>query len=331
MSSSNRLKNLTIDFRTGEMPDWVRELIDVQFAIDMEDAKSAGALGFMARALVIATMPYKDPKADAFVRTNGDFRLRIVAGYEGGIPYGIYPRLLMSWVATEAVRNQSPVIELGDSLRLFMREVLELRSTGGGARGSGTRVTEQMKRLFGSLVTAQYSGTQEQRGFVLKNVLIADELELRDEDLAGFDGAGTLWTPQAKHEAGQWRSQVRLSNSFFKECVSNPVPIDLRAYKALRGSPLAMDVYTWLTYRLSYTQRRTKPIKWESLMMQFGSSYNTMNLEQAVRDFRKAFLKALKTVLVVYPKAEVEINENGLVLLPSKPHVLPSKTQRGLF
>ena len=144
----------------------------------------------MARALVIATMPYKDPKADAFVRKNGDFRLRIVAGYEGGIPYGIYPRLLMSWVATEAVRNQSPVIELGDSLRLFMREVLELRSTGGGARGSGTRVTEQMKRLFGSLVTAQYSGTHEQRGFILKNVLIADELELRDEDLAGLDGRG---------------------------------------------------------------------------------------------------------------------------------------------
>lgn len=335
MSSSSRLKNLTIDFRTGQMPDWIRDLIEVQFAIDLEDAKSAGALGFMARALVIATMPYKDPKADAFVRKNGDFRLRIVAGYEGGIPYGIYPRLLMSWVATEAVRKQSPVIELGDSLRLFMRDVLELRSTGGGARGSGTRVTEQMKRLFGSLVTAQYSGTQEQRGFVLKNVLIADELELSDEDAAGIDaeaeGEGALWTPQAKHEAGQWRSQVRLSTNFFKECVSNPVPIDLRAYKALRGSPLAMDVYTWLTYRMSYTQRRTRPIKWEALMMQFGSGYNTTNIEQAVRDFRKAFLKALKTVLVVYPQAEVEINENGLVLLPSRPHVLPLKSQPELF
>jgi hypothetical protein len=105
----------------------------------------------------------------------------------------------------------------------------------------------------------------------------------------------------------------------------------LRAYKALRGSPLAMDVYTWLTYRMSYTQRRTRPIKWEALMMQFGSGYNTTNIEQAVRDFRKAFLKALKTVLVVYPQAEVEINENGLVLLPSRPHVLPIKAQPELF
>ena len=30
----------------------------------------------------IATMPYKDPKTDAFVRSNGDFRLRIVSSYE---------------------------------------------------------------------------------------------------------------------------------------------------------------------------------------------------------------------------------------------------------
>jgi hypothetical protein len=325
--------NLTIDYRSGQaLPEWIRHVIEAQMAIEDEDAKSAGALGFMARALVIATMPYKDPKADAFVRTNGDFRLRIVAGYEGGIPYGIYPRLLMSWVTTEAVRKQSPVIELADSLRVFLRDVLELRSSGGGVRGSATRVTEQMKRLFGSLVTAQYSGGLDKRGFTLKNVLIADELELDEKDLAGLDDdeeekkvgsdGTTLWTPQPKHEAGQWRSQVRLSANFFNECIANPVPIDLRAYRSLRGSPLAMDVYTWLTYRMSYTQRRSRPIRWESLMMQFGSGYNTTDLGQAVRDFKKAFLNALKAVQLVYPQAKLEIHENGLVLLPSRPHVI---------
>lgn len=330
---------LDIDFRAAApMPSWVREVIETHLAIEAEDAKSAGALGFMARALVIATMPYKDPKTDAFVRTNGDFRLRIVAGYEGGIPYGIYPRLLMSWVATEAVRKQSPVIELGDSLSLFLREVLNLRSRGGGARGSGSRVIEQMKRLFGSLVTASYAGSQEQRGFILKNVLIAEDLELNDREMQRLaqkmgspSDEQTLWTPQTKEEAGKWRSQVRLSNHFFQECITNPVPIDLRAYKALRNSPLAMDVYTWLTYRMSYTQRRSRPIRWESLMMQFGSGFNTNDMEQAVRDFKKAFLRALKTVLVVYPQAEVEINSNGLVLLPSRPHVLPATAQQPLF
>lgn len=161
MAKNNQL---TIDYRSlDKLPDWVKEVIETHLAIEAEDAKSAGCLGFMARALVLATMPYKDPKVDAFKRINGDFRLRIVAGYEGGIPYGIYPRLLMSWIATESVKTQSPIIELGDSLSDFLRDVIELRS-GGGQRGSSTRVSEQMKRLFGSLITAEYVGGLANKG-----------------------------------------------------------------------------------------------------------------------------------------------------------------------
>lgn len=322
----------TVDFRSAKpVPAWIQEVINTHLAIEAEDAKKAGALGFMARALVIATMPYKDqknpdgtPKVD-FTRQNGDFKLRIVAGYEGGIPYGVYPRLLMSWVATEAVRKQSPVIELGDSLRGFLREVMDLRSASGGTRGTATRVSEQMKRLFGSLITAQYSGTQEKRGFVLKNVLIADELELHEDEVDADDG-NALWTPQAKHEAGTWQSKVKLTNNFFQECIANPVPIDLRAYKALRGSPLAMDIYTWLTYRMSYVQTRTRPITWEALMLQFGSGFGASaatetSIKQAVWDFKKGFLKALKLVQVVYPEAKFDVTDTGLVLFPSPTHV----------
>lgn len=320
-----------IDYRAGKMPAWVKAVIEEQFAIESEDAKSAGSVGFMARALVLATMPYKDPKADVFKRQNGDFALRIVAGYEGGIPFGVYPRLLMSWVATEAVRTKSPVIELGDSLSQFLRDVLEVRSNGGGARGTATRVTEQMKRLFGSLITAQYSGGLEGRGFLLRNVMIAEGLKLADdfedaldlEELAADTDLAkgkedTLWTPQVRELAGAWKSEVSLSDSFFHECVTRPVPIDLRAYKALRGSPLAMDVYTWLTLRMSYLSRRSRPIPWEALMHQFGSTYSTAS---AVRDFKKAFITALKAVVIVYPKAHVEVADNGLILAPSPTHI----------
>jgi hypothetical protein len=333
---------VSLDYRSAkEIPAWMREVIDAHLAIEAEDVKSAGSLGFMTRALVLATMPYKDPRRDTFMRTNGDFKLRIVAGYEGGIPFGIYPRLLMSWVTTEAVQKESPVIELGDSLRVFLRDVLELRSSGGGPRGSGARVSEQMKRLFGALITAQYTGGLQGRGFSLRNVMIADGLDLSPEDSENYlpeipeggpDGEdGTLWTPQTVHEAGQWRSKVRLSDNFFKECVTNPVPIDLRAYKALRGSPLAMDVYTWLTYRMSYTHKRTRPMPWISLMNQFGANFNPDNIDQAVRDFRKAFLKALKAVLIVYPQANVEITEKGLIACPSPTHVPRDTRQADLF
>jgi len=118
-----------------------------------------------------------------------------------------------------------------------------------------------------------------------------------------------------------------LSERFFQECVTSPVPIDLRAYKALRDSPLAMDLYTWLTYRMSYTQKKTRPIPWEALMMQFGSGYTG---DQAVKNFKNlGFLPALKMVLAVYPTAAVEVSDAGLALQPSPPHVLPS-TQASL-
>lgn len=310
--------DLIVDYRKSAIPGWVREAIETHLAIEQEDAKGAGALGFMSRALVIASMPYKDPKADSFMRQNGDFKLRILAGYEGGIPYGIYPRLLMSWVATEAVKTQNPWIELGDSLGGFLRDVLDLTSTG-GKNGTHTRVNEQMKRLFGSLITAQYTGNLGSRGFMLKNVLIADELELHEDETED-----TIWTPQPKEEAGAWRSKLKLSDSFFKELVECPVPIDLRAYKALRGSPLAMDIYAWLTYRLSYTQKKTRPIPWEALMSQFGSNITANDIDQARRDFKRAFLAALQSVLIVYPKANIEVRDNGLILMPSPTHVAVS-------
>ncbi|MDR0440940.1 MAG: hypothetical protein LBI59_08175 [Candidatus Accumulibacter sp.] len=189
-------------------------------------------------------------------------------------------------------------------------------------------MAEQMKRLFGSLITAQYVGNRADRSFPLRNVMIAEELNMQD-DLNG------LWTPQSSEEAGRWQSHVRLSNSFYKECITSPVPIDLRAYKALRASPLAMDVYTWLTYRMSYTNRKTRPIRWEALMMQFGSGYGLDSEEiqqqqQAVRNFKRGFLRALKMVHLVYPLARVEVSDAGLSLIPSPTHVsmtIPASSQ----
>lgn len=311
---------IAIDYRRA-VPAWVREVIDTHLAIEAEDVRRSGNVGFMARALVNATLPYKDPKTDAFTRVNGDFRLRIVAGYEGGLPYGIYPRLLLSWISTEAVRRQSPEIELGESLNAFLRDVLNVQR-GGGARGTSTRVSEQMKRTFGSLITAQYSGSQEHKGFLLKNVLIADEVQIDEAEQSG------LWTPQQPDVAGTWQSKVRLTRGFYTECVESPVPVDLRAYKALRGSPMAMDIYTWLTYRAATGAGRA-PIRWEALQNQFGTTYAFD--DQGRRDFKKAFLKNLKVVNVVYPQAKTQILENGLKLLPSKPHVSLATDQKKLF
>lgn len=92
----------------------------------------------------------------------------------------------------------------------------------------------------------------------------------------------------------------------------------MRAMRALGQSPLALDIYVWLTHRMSYLSRRTI-IPWISLQGQFGSNYAAD--EQGMRDFKRAFLRELKQVLVVYPEAKVSDSASGLVMHPSPPHV----------
>jgi len=62
-----------------------------------------------------------------------------------------------------------------------------------------------------------------------------------------------------------------LLERFYDEVRTSPVPIDMRAMRALKKSPLALDVYFWLTYRLSYLLQ-TRVIPWAALQMEFGSS-----------------------------------------------------------
>jgi hypothetical protein len=106
--------------------------------------------------------------------------------------------------------------------------------------------------------------------------------------------------------------------------VTRPVPVDVKALRALRGSPLRLDLYCFLTYRASYLRRRTE-IPWESLRAQFGS--NNANTPQGRAQFRKDLERNLREVLLVYREMRCEITKVGLLLLPS-PTSVPMRNLR---
>ena len=276
------------------------KLIEESLAIEAEDAKQAGTIGFMARALTQATMPHRQVHDPVFRRKNGAFSLAMLAHPDVGLPYGSIPRLLVSWVTTEAVRTKSPVLELGPSLSAFMAE-LDLTPTG-GRWGTITRLRDQMTRLFSASISCLYED-EEKTG--IYNVQIVEEARI-------------WWNPKTPDQAPLWKSTIELGKKFFEEAINNPVPVDMRALKALKRSPLALDIYCWLTYRLSYLRKPTE-IPWSALQMQFGADYATQG--QGPRDFKKKFLHHLRAVHVLYPEANVEEGEQGLLLKPSKSHV----------
>ncbi len=273
--------------------------------IQTESAQQAGEVGYMARVLVQATLPHSQTPGNHFKRTNGSLTVELVASSKG-LPYGSYPRLLLAWVTTEAVRTKSPTLQLGDSLSQFMAN-LGLSATG-GRWGSIPRLKDQALRLFGSFVTAHDALKQNDRG---RNIMVADEWDL-------------WWDPAQTVQQSLFGSWVKLTDRFFNEVTERPVPLDMRAIRALKKSPLALDIYAWATYRASYLPRKT-PIKWESLQQQFGSGYP--ETPQGKRNFKKSFLETLRKVGTAYPDLRSCIYEekNNLVLMPMSPHVRKSK------
>jgi len=281
----------------------IDNLVNAHIEIDREAAQEAGALGFMPRMFLQATLPHRDLKRNEFERRNGKYTLSIISQARIGLPYGVYPRLVTAWITAEAVRTKSRDLVLGDSLSDYMRQ-LSLKPTG-GRWGSITQLREQMHRLFSITISCSIENEKYRKG---KGFRLADNHVL-------------WWDPKEPREKGLFNSTVRLSEVFFKEITSRPVPIDMRALKALKRSSLSLDLYGWLTYRNSYLYRPTQ-IPWEVLRLQFGAEH--ADTRQGRHKFKCALEKALAKVLVVYP-ANVSSSKSALVLKPSKTHVRQSR------
>ncbi|ANN80894.1 hypothetical protein BAU07_26045 (plasmid) [Bordetella flabilis] len=234
-----------------------------------------------------------------FKRKNGNIALTIMNDPDIGLPFGKIPRIITTFLCTEAKRTEKPEIELGRSQAEFARK-LGLNS-GGGERGDLTRLKDQAVRLFTSRITL--TGTPDSQ-FHWKNVDLT-----RDGML--------LWSPHQPHEKSAWESRLTLSEIFFQECMEHSVPIDLRVVHKLT-SPLAIDIYVWLTYRLNSIAYPT-PISWDQIKWQFGANY--ANDAQGLRNFISAFKTQLRRVMAVYPEAKVTTDSKKLTLIPSKSHI----------
>jgi len=273
------------------------------FSLESTDALTAGALGFMPRLLVLTTLPHRRPTSHRFERVNGRHILRISAPRRVGLPYGSYPRLLLVYLTTEAVRTKSPQVSLGRTPNDLARK-LGL-STISGPRGTARRLEDHLRRLLSARLrwqtTVGLHPTSSGSAFVTAD--------------------GPAWLKPLRGlfpRQPSWQLHIVLGQDFFEEIARSAVPVDLRAIRQLRRSPLAIDLYVWLTYRMSYLKKPTL-VPWEGLQNQFGADY------ARPRDFQRRLVRFLRLVLGVYPSARVRQTGRGLRLLPSPPHVSPSR------
>ncbi len=278
------------------------ELLKKAVEIEQTDAKAVGMVGYQARLWAQVSLPYRNPgDVPKWVRQNGSMRLVVRPGevttstgeHYDAFPYGVVPRLLLTWMATEAVRQGDRELALGPSLASFMRSV-GMQPRGGK---DVKAFNQQVQRLAKCSMTVEDSRP---------NVLVGENFQFAD--------AWSLWwTPKDGPNEMLWPSTITLSQRYFDSIKAAPIPIDLRALAALRahgGGGLPIDVYTWLAHRMSYLRSSTL-VPWNLLAVQFGSQYK---LE---RQFKAELLKALAKVKLVYPSVKVTPTDDGLLLSPS--------------
>ena len=261
-------------------------------------------LGFMARLLALCSLPRTNPgNRHQYKRVNGPYKLVMVAGADNKLPFGNFPRLILAWVCTEAVRTQSRVIVLGSSLSAFMK-TLGIYSSGGGR--DQIKLRNQMRRLLGCTVTLIYKeGNEEQ--FVNSPIAARGKY---------------WWNPDNNSALPGWNSTIVLGEDLFNEIINHPVPIDMNTLTALKRSSLGLDLYLWLVYR-TFVLHRPQRITWKQVYRQFGVDPARAVDRVTVRNFQREVIRELKKIKLAWPELNYSTAPGLLILHPSTPAIAP--------
>ncbi len=212
-----------------------------------------------------------------------------------GVPFGSHARLILLYLQTEALRTGCREVELGNSMRGWLSRV---GIPPGGM--TGRLVRDQAERISRCKLTFDITTGGRSSGLVQQTIV--DKALFIEADGA-FQGRLSLET-------------AKLSEGFFEQLQKHPVPLEEASIKALSNNAPALDVYLWLAYRL-HAIKSDRLVTWTALKAQFGAGFSKLY------HFKNKFPGTLNLALAVYPGANVEVAEEGVLLKHSRPPVAP--------
>ena len=198
--------------------------------------------------------------------------------------------MILLYLCTQAVRKNSRRVEIGRSMNAWLGR---MGISSGGE--SYMAVREQANRISACRMTIAWRGENGFEGFKRENII---------------DGMLSFPAGNSENQVSLWDDEVELTESFFQALKAHPVPLWEPALRVISNQSLVIDIYVWLTYRLR-TVERLQTVSWMALQSQFGPEYTRL------RDFRRRFADALRQAVAVYPEANVDLDERGILLHPS--------------
>jgi hypothetical protein len=284
-------------------------------------AGEAPSPSFLHSALCAMSLPVRRPVDEhaPIIRQDGQYTLVInpkpvVERVDGqqrfqslGVPYGSLPRLVLIHIMTEAVRTKSRHIVLGATFTDWMRR-MGFKTISYGPRGSATLVKEQLDRLLACewMIRWETGSDHGEREFGIKEIKLTNEYVGVDRKNGGFT------------------REIYMTEGFFEHLREHAVPLNETAIRQLRDSATALDLYTWLAYRLPrINPKRPAAISWQQLAVHFGNDgRNIRKFRQTVRDAWERHVSG------VYPEAKADF-DTTLIKLHASPPPLRQKLVSG--
>lgn len=266
---------------------------------------------FQHSVLCQTFLPYRNPGKDIRIwkQKQGNVSLAIQASESYnpdiddfefiGLPYGAKARLILAHINSEAIRSQSRVVDVEDSMTAFIKRI--------GLNVDGRTVNEvknQLRRLTTSTLSLGY--TDGERG-----------LQVDLKIVKAFD----IWFPKDERQRVLWNSTVQLTEDYYNSLVNHAIPLDERALAALSHNSMALDIYAWLAQRLHrINPSRPQFVSWNDLKNQFGSGYSEMY------KFKQIFRKYLHLARLQYAQAKIEEEDNKGFWLKHSPSPIEKKS-----
>ena len=287
-------------------PDFVvskRKLREVEGIALVRSNREEGkqSLCFSSRPFVLCGLPLRPlPKGQLlYERRNGNFVLQITGHPEFGVPFG-QDRIVPIFLATLAVRQKSQTIRF--------RSAGEMLDTFGMQKGGFEyrRLVAAFERIFGATM---FFGTET----------TTPKARVVQRSRFNFLREAHIWyarDPAQQTVSDEFDNIIVLSDEFYTEVASHPVPTDLEAVKLLTASPGLLDLFMWLSYRCFLSKR-------EEAIPIFGAygvaaQIGTSDYSRP-RRLRQRLEHWLDLIRVMWPECPARISSDGerLLIAPS--------------
>jgi hypothetical protein len=282
-------------------------------AIMQLDSRKDVELAYYPQLFVLLPFPYQDPKSMAFTRRYGDFNLSFVSQY--GVPSGKAPRSLMSLITTQYQLQKN---DIKDTVRRRIVTLGNIKAASvdmgyssltGGKTGTGTKLNKALEQLLGVMIST--TATK----------VIGTYQCLAGENVRLFDAYKVFWNvAQKSKEPETVETYVRISPEFEQIIATHSIPVDINVYNSFNARQ--QDLYAWAVRRIfaiNKGKRRDVLIPFDMILPQFFDKMNNKTKPHQKNELRLDLFEVKKN----YPELNIESDNNGIILHPSRLHIDP--------